>query len=345
MPGLVGKHARIMAGVSKSAAPVMPMPPGLLSAGAGGLVGMAAAVVFWPIGWAEGLVLLAALVLVPLALDLPGVLRPGRLRAAVRWTALPAGSALLAAFVLPPGWLAAALALPWLTFTTLVAAASLARMRTHRPAHRADGIITLALLYLPVGGLWAVSNRAGYGPLGFQEPIVLLTAAHWHYAGFLLVLLAGLATHRLGDRGSRRTATAAATGVPLVAVGITLTPLGFPLVEWLSAWWMAAAGLLLAGLHFRLAARAAASPGPVGLLTAFLFAISGAALMIGMALAALYGLRAYWQIELVDIPFMLPYHGAVNALGFTLPALAAWTLPALRIQGNDRALGSVGTVV
>src|SRR5437867_3285388 len=74
--------------------------------------------------WAVLLLLFAPLVILPLGLGL--ALRDGSdspwLRSAVRLQ-FPAACALVAAFALPPGWWAAALALPWLGVTAAVAMA------------------------------------------------------------------------------------------------------------------------------------------------------------------------------------------------------------------------------
>ena len=53
------------------------------------------------------------------------------------------------------------------------------------------------LVYLAVGGGWTVLAWGGLRPLGFAAPIVLLTAVHFHYAGFALPLLTGLAGRNL----------------------------------------------------------------------------------------------------------------------------------------------------
>ena len=43
-----------------------------------------------------------------------------------------------------------------------------------------------------------------------------------------------------------------------------------------------------------------------------------------MALAGLYSLGACLHVAWVDLDAMFRYHGAVNALAFTLPGLLAW---------------------
>ena len=217
---------------------------------------------------------------------------------------------------------AAALALPWLVFTALVAVLGLSRLWSRGFLPLEELCIDAGLMYLSVGGGWLVLSRLGARPLGFEDIIVLLTAIHFHYAGFLFPLLTGLAGRALGGRVARLAAGGVIGGVPLVAVGITATQLGIPpLLECIASWVTALAGLLTAWLHLRLAARATHPA-----LVRFLWAVSGLFLAVGMVLAALYGSRAYGGIPGLDIPWMRALHGSADALGFGLAGVLAWSL-------------------
>ncbi|HEX2163709.1 MAG TPA: hypothetical protein VHM02_07155, partial [Thermoanaerobaculia bacterium] len=112
---------------------------------------------------------------------------------------------------------------------------------------------------------------------------------------------------------------AAIAAVPLVATGITATQLGLGVaVEAVASVLMAAGGALAAALHLRLAADAAA-PAAARLL----WAAGGVSLVLGMALAALYGLRFVhpWRL---DLGWMQVSHGPLNAIGFGLATLLGW---------------------
>src|SRR5262245_43176279 len=245
---------------------------------AGGGVRALAGGVVWVIGlaitrpnpfdpaWAEALLVLAPLVLVPLGLDL--VLRGGPVGRLARLTGvvqLPAALALGLAFLLPQGPAAAALALPWLLATGLVAGLGVGRLarRGFRPL--AEVCLDAGLMFVAVGGVWAVADRLGFRPLDFEPVIVLLTATHFHYAGFALPLATGLALRTegisppsgraggvspLSQAGGSRPPSPPArlagvgvvAGVPLVAAGITATQLGWdPWLECLAAWVLALA--------------------------------------------------------------------------------------------------------
>jgi uncharacterized protein (UPF0548 family) len=289
--------------------------------------------------WAPALVVLGALVVVPLGLalldDLGPVLRRFRWQAVLPWLHLLCAGALLVSFPAYPGWRPGLLAVPWLGFTAVVALLGFLRLVTHG-YRTAAGIATSAgLMFLAVGGGWVLASRWGIEPMGFREPIVLLTGAHFHYAGFALPILTGLAA---GVRPSVRARLAVAgvvLGVPLVAAGITVGR-SVPVVELAAAWFLALASLLVVGLQGEMAARALSRP------ERLLFGLSGLALLAGMVLAALYALGTFLAAYWLTIPQMIPWHGTLNALGFALPALLAWHLR--RQHGSElqiivRALG------
>jgi hypothetical protein len=278
---------------------------------AGALVWVAA-IPWLPIDTAEGLLLLAALVVVPLGLALV----PPDDGAWTAWTYRPLIPALglPLSFAWSPGLVAALLVLPWLAFAGLVALRGLHRLRPGRSRSTPEVCTSAAMAFLAVGGAWLLATRAGWGPLGFAEPIVKLTAAHFHYAGFALTLLTGLALAGAPGWPARLTAAGVIVGVPLVAAGIV----GGPAVEAWAGGPLVAATVALAVRQVRLAARGGF--GRAG----WLLGLSGAALFGGMALAAVYAVRVHLPEPPLDIPTMVRWHGVGNALGFAVPALVFW---------------------
>jgi hypothetical protein len=275
------------------------------------------------------MLLLAALVVVPLGLRLvapPDVQtrRSWAWRAAVRLQ-LPAALTLAASFARPAGVVAACLALPWLTVTGLVALDGLARFR-RGVRDVSDACLGAGHVYLAVGGTWAVIARAGLRPLGFPDVIVAMTAVHFHYAGFALAVLTGLVARATGGAVARLACLGVIAGVPLVAAGITEAQLAtglFPprLLELSASVLMAASGVLVGMLQLRLAAR----PGQPAS-ARLLLALSGLAVLGPMGLVVAYALGNFRSIVWVSIAEMFRYHGAVNALGFAVPGLLAWSL-------------------
>jgi hypothetical protein len=266
--------------------------------------------------WAWLLLLLAPLVLVPLGLRL----LEHQPVAVVRWLLPPSALLLGISFLQNPGWPAGLLALPWLATTAVIALTGFLPVLQGRVRSPADLSIHAGLIYLVIGASWTLLARLDIRPLYFEPIIVLLTGIHFHYAGFVLPLLTGLAAKEHDDRLARVTCLGVVASVPLVAIGITATQLGSgPVLECLAAWLMSLFGLLVAWLHLRLAAR---STYPRHVRIGWF--VAGVVLALGMVLSTLYGARAYFPIDWLDIPWMRALHGSGNALGFGLVGLLSW---------------------
>jgi hypothetical protein len=275
--------------------------------------------------WTARIVILAACVIVPLGLRIVSLERLGigidRLGRVARTAQLLGGFLLAYALLQPQGWTAALLACPYMAATATVAVWGLLRAWQHRRGPLGDLTIDAGLIYLAVGAFWAVLDRVGLQPLGFDPAIVLLTAMHFHYAGFTLLLLTGLAAQS-GDRLSQLNCVAVVAAVPLVAVGITTTQLGFsPAIECLAAWGMAIGGLLTAVQYVRMASQ---SRWPV--LIRSCWSVVAASLVFSMWLAALYGSRAFLPLPWLDIPWMRALHGTANSVGVGLVGVLGWTM-------------------
>lgn len=273
-------------------------------------------------GWAGALFLFAPLVLVPLALAvLTAVDR--RIRYPRRWAVVVAlqpvaALILLGSFAVPVGAGAAALTVPWLLFTGLIAIAGVAHAWPIRQRSFDELCMYAGMTFLPIGAGWLFLSRLGARPLGFSDVIVLATAVHFHYAGFVLPLLTGLVGRMLPGWGARLAALGVVAGVPLVAAGITLSAFEVRWPEWLAAWLLAGACFLTAGLQLRLAIRVQRG------LARWLLAISSLALLCGMGLAGTYALGSFNGSAWLTIEDMLPTHGAINAFGFALCGLVGW---------------------
>jgi hypothetical protein len=258
----------------------------------------------------EPLFLLAPLVLVPMAVPLVDGARRADLRAM-----LPIGAtAAAAALCVRTGPTAGALSVVWLLVTLRLALLGAGRLVRRRPADAAETAIDLGLLALPIGAAWFVASRLGWEPMGFREPIVLLTAVHFHYAAFTALVWTGCAARRLpASTGRRAAVTGVAVGTPVLAAGITLQP------------WLELAGALVLALSLGwLAVRVLAAIRPRALGSRLLLRTSAASLLFSMPLAVAY---AWGQAAtpVVSLDMMARLHGTVNALGFGLCGLLAWT--------------------
>jgi hypothetical protein len=277
--------------------------------------------------WAAALVLLAALVLVPmawcLARDANDTGASMQLRRVAMGLQLPAALLLTGSFLLPPGVPALLCALPWAIALGCMAVAGVLRVSRRHLVPLAELTRDAGLIYAVVGGVWLLADRGGMHPLGFDSIIVILTAVHFHYAGLVLPIVAGLALGRQpGQRAGQLAAWGVIVGVPLVAAGITASQAGWgPGVELLATLVLMLAGWGVAWMHFRLAAREAAVPGVVRMF----WAVAACVLFAGMLLAGIYGSRSLGlALPWLDIPWMRALHGTLNSLGFALFALLGW---------------------
>ena len=276
--------------------------------------------------------LLGVLVIVPLGLALAA--RPDQkghhvLPYRVALVAQPIGAAaVVVSFFLQQGIPAAVLASMWLLATASIGLFGIWRLLFGGLAH-ADELCTGAgLIYLPVGGMWFLLSRLGAQPLGFGDTIVLLTAVHFHFAGFAAPILAGLAGRALKAGGLARSifqlaAVGIICGTPIVATGITLSPR----IALLGALVISIGLVLLSVVVFVWVMRSVSS-----LPARLLLCVSSVSSSSAMVLACLYAYSVATKTLIIDIPHMAMTHGVINAFGFALCGLIAWSLvpPELR---------------
>ncbi len=258
-------------------------------------------------GLMELLFLLAIWGIVPLGLRFLPASAP--LRLAGRLQPLAAAFATISFFV-PKGPLAAGLAVPWLGINGLVALGGLIHLKTIRTEGVPRILLLAAMFFPPVGGVHFVASRLGYALGGFPEPIVLLTAIHFHYTAFAAPILASLAC-RGGGLLARAAGLGLVGGTPLLAAGFLFSP-------HLKA---AAVGLLcLSVIGIGLAQLALGGSG----LPRVLLVLSSLSVLAGMVLAAVYEHGFYTGRSWLSISQMAWSHGLLNGVGFSLGGLAGW---------------------
>lgn len=285
---------------------------------------------FVRLGTIEVLFLLGPLVVVPLGLELSTRLGHGdENQLAVRvapWMQLPAAVSVVASFFFPQGAAAAILALPWFCFGCFLGFWGLMSFIRGGFKSLKAVCVTMSFSYLPIGCAWLVASRYGLNPMGFQEPIVLLTAVHFHFAGFAAPLLARAAAAALGKTAvhTQRLFRAVAVGV---LAGPGMLAAGFVIGPRLK---VAAALLLVAseiGLaFFFLAALKAMRPR----LAQVFVALSAASVLFAMVFAGIWAIGEFPLQPFVHLAQMAKFHGAANALGFTVCGLLGWTISVRR---------------
>ena len=274
------------------------------------------------------LMLLAVLVIVPLGLSIVAETGEHRasdflFRAAIY--AQPVGALMvIISFLLPQGVMAALLALPWLALTALIALCGLRRLLSKEKLRAPEFAVNAGLAYVVVGGGWLVFSRYGLQPLGFGDTIVLLTAVHFHYAGFAAPLLAGFAGRVLDETSSasikrifKLSVIFIISGTPLVAAGITFSSA----LALLGAVVVTLGLLMLAALVlFRVV------PQIRGRIAKALLVVSSLSSISAMALASIYAYSIVTKTLILNIDQMAASHGILNAFGFSLCGFLAWKL-------------------
>lgn len=266
----------------------------------------------WSIGLTEGLLALGLLFVIPPALQLHPHFD-------LRWSWAVVGAALLASFSLqdPPRATRAAFAMPWVAVAVVLAA--VAGWRWLRQDRSLEAIVWPAsLAYLVVGTVWLLLHSLRIEPVGVEPPFVLLTAVHFHYAGFTATLLAALVRRQTAAASPRLSAAMIAAVVlapPIVALGFTfvgvLQVIGAAL---LTGGLFALSWLTLRHVVPRVTDRLARS----------LLVVSALAVLVPMVLALQWAIGWNFDTPALSIPMMARTHGVVNALGFTLCGVLGW---------------------
>lgn len=272
----------------------------------------------------QRIVLLGILVIVPLALSLvpASESRDGesllyRLSLLVQpFAAIGA----VVSFLLDPGMPAAVGAFVWFCETALIAVFGLQRLSRPELRVPAEVSICAGLLFVPVGGFWLVVHRLGIQFLDFGDTIILLTAVHFHFAGYAAPILAGLAGRRLSQiavvsRIFKRIPTGIIAGTPLVAAGISASPV------------LALVGTAMISLSLVLLAILVVGwilPSMESIPGRVLLLLSSVSCLPAMVLACAYAYSIVFHKLIIDIPQMAMTHGVANAFGFSLCGLLAW---------------------
>jgi hypothetical protein len=283
------------------------------------------------IGGLELLFLFAPLVIVPLGLELGRVLGGGGPFHELPRRLQPVGAALaVVALALPPGNRAGLAALGWLLVCVLVAGDGVLKLvfalsknagegaRATRVAHAKRVAMGMAGVDLAVGGAWLVASRLGMRPMGIQEPIGLLTAVHFHFAGFATAMI-GAAMLRFAEKRGKhpwlQVLVLMVAGLPfIVAAGFVISPM----VKMVAAILFSAS---VAGLAISLRAFGRRAENATARI---LLQVAAGAIFAGMMLSGTYAVADYLGSDVLTMPQMARTHGILNAMGFCLVGLLGW---------------------
>lgn len=233
-------------------------------------------------------------------------------------------------FLFEPGWWAAILALPWVIVTGLMALLGLTRITQPQLNSPPEFSIDSGLIFIPVAGFWFFVSRLGIQFLGFGDTIILLTAVHFTFAAYAAPIIAGLSGRKLMEQGNDvRLFTfvpfGIAVGTPLVAAGITFSPV----IGLVGTLLISVALVLLAVLVI-----GKIVPKLNRMIATVLLIISALSSGMAMVLACIYAYSIVARKLVFDIPQMAKTHGILNSFGFTLCALLAWSI--IQSYGSTR---------
>ena len=262
----------------------------------------------------------AIVCVVPLGLRIQlmlGCVVGGRRLQAPLFRLLPFGM-LAAAVSFIPGW-TTNLAWGWFGVSLLIAVNGLLLICSHKPRDQVSISVGASNIFLLIGALFFALSRNNMTVLEFDAEIVLLTAAHFHFAGYALMLLTGLISNRAEfSEISRVTSSVVVTlivvGIPLVAIGITWSPV----IEVVGALLLVVGSCGLAMMQLKLSSHDSYATIRGGLIT------SAVSLIIAMIMAAIYAIGEVSNQQWLSIPVMVFTHGILNSVGFALIGLASW---------------------
>ena len=269
----------------------------------------------------ELLFLLAPWVIVPAAL----ALTPARTKSypivifrSQRWLFFVAAALCTIAFLRPAGIIAALLAGCWLLVCLCIGWGGINRLLTFRIESFLQFCVAVGEYYIAVGGVWLVMSRAGLHPAGFQEPVVLLTAVHFHFAGFLSSIFTYLTLGWLQT-------TNWAKPLRIILLGTLLGP-GLLGISFLISPKLKLAAVVLivigqCGLAVGMARISATIARGVSSVLLMLAALCVAAAMV---YAAIWALGEYPLQPMTDLSHMERIHGVLNSIGFSAIGLLGW---------------------
>ena len=283
------------------------------------------------IGAIELMFLFAPLVIVPLGMELGRLIGGAGFLDEWGQRVQPVGAALaVVAMWLPPGRRAGVVALGWMLVCALMAGSGIwdLVLGLWTDADRGcRATWAIARIDLAVGGAWLVASRMGMRPMGIQEPIGLLTAVHFHFAGFATATIAAATLQFAGRRGTQRWLkwiVPVVVGMPfVVAAGFVISP-GVKMVAAVLFSMSVAALAIFVRACGRQARNGTAR---------ILLQVAAGAIFAGMVLSGVYAMADFVGSDVLTIPQMARTHGILNAVGFCLPGLLGWLVEKSSGQG------------
>ena len=273
----------------------------------------------------ELIFLFAPLVIVPLGMELLGLDGRGRFDSIAQRVQPVCAALAVIALWLPPGRSAGILASGWMCLCLLLALSSPANFLSFSQPLSADRlrlrlIDAIARIDLLVGGTWFLASRFSMHPFRTQEPMVLLTAVHFHFAGFATAVISAAMLRFAQRRGLGRwlkRLLPVVVGMPyVVAAGFVISP-----ALKMGAGVVFSASVAALAIVLRFIAKYTESQ-----TARFFLEIAAVGVFAGMVLSSVYAIADFRGSNGFAILQMARTHGLLNAVGFCLPALLGWLI-------------------
>ncbi|WP_233569843.1 YndJ family protein [Falsibacillus albus] len=204
----------------------------------------------------------------------------------------------------------------WTFFTAFICICGLGNLLKRGTRYLEEASIDIGFIYLALGGFWLLAYEAKWRVMGFDSLTILLTAIHFHYSAFVLPISAGLLGRKQMVKGRLFlfSVTMICAGPMLIAAGITYSRI----IEFMSVALYAFALYVYSMLMMKTAFRSK--------IAKFLLSLSSISLMATISFSMIYAFGRVSDMVYLDINQMIWIHGAVNACGVVLPALAGWLI-------------------
>jgi YndJ-like protein len=281
------------------------------------------------LGIIEVLFLLGPWIVVPLGADVLRAAEASKNSSVRDWALIAAASLTTASFFLDNRTAAAWFASSWLLVCAVFAGDGLRRFSIVGTKSFTQFCFAVGEGYLLVAGVWLVASRSGVQLLAFREPIVLLTAVHFHFAGFASAVLAGLLDEAFAGQKGRRILRAVLLAAVLGPGILGLAFLLGPKVKLVAALLIALGQLGLAAGMVRVGILAKNRLGR------WLLFVASGSVAAGMIFATVWAVGEYPLQAFVNIRQMAEFHGVLNAVGFVVCGLAGWRL----VNADQAVLG------
>jgi len=249
-------------------------------------------------------------------------LQPVAAATAVIALLLPAGHA--------AGWWACAWLFLCLFLAVSAAAGSISALASGRIPRLWEWALLIAKIDLAVGGAWFLASRLGIRPLRMPEPIGLLTAVHFHFAGFATATIAAAAGQFAARRAERRWLRFLIPVVVAMPFAVAVGFLTLPVVKIGAALLF---GMSVAGLAVCLRSLARTMTEPT---SRVLLQVAPASVFAGMVLAGAYAIADFVGSDRLTMAQMARTHGVLNGVGFCLPGLLGWLAETERAAERPR---------